>query len=235
MVTVSGPPSCGKTSVILQLAALLRERGLTAGVVKFDCLSSGDAAILRARGIPTTLGLAGGVCPDHYYICNIASCVAWGHRKGFDVLICESAGLCHRCAPHIRDIPAVCVIDCLAGIETPPKLGPMLRGADFVAVTKGDMVSQAEREVFAYRLRQENPLACVAQVSGLSGQGCDRLLRFILASREVDTLTDQYLRFPMPAAHCSYCVGQTRIGEQYQVGLQKKMEFDNDEREEDTR
>jgi len=34
---------------------------------------------------------------------------------------------------------AVCVIDNLAGINTPRKLGPMLRLADVVAVTKGDI------------------------------------------------------------------------------------------------
>ncbi|MFQ9393548.1 MAG: hypothetical protein ACLR2E_04375 [Lachnospiraceae bacterium] len=47
------------------------------------------------------------------------------------------AGLCGRCSPHIRDIPAVCVIDCLSGITAPQKIGPMLRYADFIAVTKG--------------------------------------------------------------------------------------------------
>lgn len=81
--------------------------------------------------------------------------------------------------------------------------------------------------MFIYRLQRENPLAVIQTVSGITGQGCDRLLRLILASQDVDSVTDRYLRFPMPAAHCSYCVGQTRIGEQYQVGLQKKMEFDD--------
>lgn len=225
VVTVSGPPSSGKTSVILRLAALLRERGLRAGVVKFDCLSSEDDQVFQNSDVPAVLGLAGGVCPDHYYICNIAACVGWGLRQGFDVLFCESAGLCHRCAPHIRDIPAICVIDCLAGIDTPRKLGPVLLGADAVAMTKWDLVSQAEREVFAFRLSKTNPLAAVLAVSGISGQGCERLLRIILASEDVDSLTGRYLRFPMPAAHCAYCVGQTRIGDQYQVGIQKKMEF----------
>ena len=71
-------------------------------------------------------------------------------KKGekLDLLITESAGLCGRCSPHIRDIPAVCVIDCLSGITAPQKIGPMLRYADFIAVTKGDLVSPAEREEF---------------------------------------------------------------------------------------
>ena len=148
LITVSGPPSSGKTSVILRMSSLLRERGLTAGVVKFDCIASDDAKTYESHGIPARLGIAGSVCPDHYFICNVEGCVRWGEREGFDVLFIESARLCSRFAPHIRDIPAVCVIDNLSGIRTPMKLGPILRNADIVAVTKGDMVSQAEREVF---------------------------------------------------------------------------------------
>ena len=33
------------------------------------------------------------------------------------------------------------------------------------------------------------------------------------------------LRFTMPAAACSYCTGETRIGEDYQMGMMKKMEI----------
>ena len=38
LVTIAGPPSCGKTSVILRVAEGLIEEGLKIGVVKFDCL-----------------------------------------------------------------------------------------------------------------------------------------------------------------------------------------------------
>ena len=68
-----------------------------------------------------------------------------------DLLITESAGLCNRCSPYLKDIKAVCVIDNLSGINTPKKIGPMLKLADVVVITKGDIVSQAEREVFASR------------------------------------------------------------------------------------
>jgi len=29
----------------------------------------------------------------------------------------------------------------------------------------------------------------------------------------------------MPAAICSYCTGETRIGDYYQLGMLKKMEY----------
>ena len=42
LVTVSGPPSSGKTAIILKTAATLMQKGVKVGVVKFDCLSTDD-------------------------------------------------------------------------------------------------------------------------------------------------------------------------------------------------
>ena len=95
----------------------------------------------------------------------------WGREQGLDLLITESAGLCNRCSPYITDIKGVCVIDNLSGINTPKKIGPMLKAADIVVITKGDIVSQAEREVFSGRVSAVNPRAMVMNVNGLSGQG----------------------------------------------------------------
>ena len=38
LVIFSGPPSSGKTSVILKTIEAMQGRGIKAGVVKFDCL-----------------------------------------------------------------------------------------------------------------------------------------------------------------------------------------------------
>ena len=46
-VTVSGPPSSGKTAVILKTLESLGERGITAGVVKFDCLITEDDVLYQ--------------------------------------------------------------------------------------------------------------------------------------------------------------------------------------------
>ena len=154
MITVSGPPSSGKTSVILKLAEQLKAEKLKLGVVKFDCLSAIDDELYRAAGIPVNVGLSANLCPDHFFVSNIEECVQWGLRNEFDFLITESAGLCNRCSPHIRGITALCVIDALSGVNTPQKIGPMLKLADHVVITKGDIISQAEREVFCFKTRQ---------------------------------------------------------------------------------
>lgn len=228
LLTVSGPPSSGKTSVILRLTEqLYQSMGWRVGVVKFDCLTSFDGEIYREHGIPVTVGFSGKLCPDHFFVTNIQQAFGWGVRQGLDLLITESAGLCNRCSPHIRAVPAVCVIDDLSGINTPRKLGPMLRFADVVAVTKGDIVSQAEREVFAYNIKQMNARARIVQINGITGQGAFLLSRLAQGAPELGSLSGAELRFTTPSSICSYCTGETAIGRQYQLGMTKPMEFDD--------
>nr|WP_205747680.1 GTP-binding protein [Desulforhopalus sp. IMCC35007] len=225
LITVAGPPSCGKTSVVLRTVESMQERNLKIGVVKFDCLTSEDQHRYNHAGIPVKKGLAGGLCPDHFFIANIEQALQWGIRSGFDLLIIESAGLCNRCSPHIRGVLAVCVIDQLSGVHTPRKIGPMLKSADVVVLTKGDIVSQAEREVFSFRVRQVNARAAVLPVNGLTGQGNLLLQKHFQNAPLVASLEDYKLRFTMPAALCSYCLGETRIGPDCQIGNVKTMDF----------
>ena len=216
LITIAGPPSSGKTSVILQAIECLKRDGLKAGVIKFDCLTSFDQIRYDEKEIPNHVGYSGKICPDHFYVANIDEAVRWGVRKGLDVMITESAGLCNRCAPYIEGITSVCVIDNLAGINTPKKLGPMLRFADVVVVTKGDIVSQAERDVFAYNIRQMNPFADVLFVNGITGQGAFLLARVMKAASEVTTVTNRMLKFTMPASVCFYCTGVQSIKNHHQ-------------------
>lgn len=226
-VTVSGPPSSGKTSVILKTVESLKQRGLNSGVVKFDCLYTDDDKLYEAKGIPVKKGLSGALCPDHYFVSNVSESFEWGVKQGLDILVSESAGLCNRCSPHIKEILAVCVIDNLSGINTPKKIGPMLKSADIVVITKGDIVSQAEREVFAARVAAVNPTASIMHVNGITGQGAFELSTLFASETETETLDGKSLRFSMPSALCSYCLGEKRIGAKYQMGNVRKMDVDN--------
>lgn len=227
LVTVSGPPSSGKTAIILKTAATLMQKGVKVGVVKFDCLSTDDDLLYEKAGIPVRKGISGALCPDHYFVSNIEEVSQWGMKEGFDLLISESAGLCNRCSPYIKEIGAVCVIDNLSGINTPKKIGPMLKSADIVVITKGDIVSQAEREVFASRVNSVNPKATIMHVNGLTGQGAYELGTLIYNEEvHVDTVKGRELRFPMPSALCSYCLGETRIGDEYQMGNVRKINLE---------
>lgn len=224
LVVFSGPPSSGKTSVILKTVDALKQQGISVGVVKFDCLYTDDDILYEKAGIPVKKGLSGALCPDHFFVSNIEEVVQWGRSLGLSMLITESAGLYNRCSPYIKEIKGVCVIDNLSGINTPKKIGPMLKSADIVIITKGDIVSQAEREVFASRVNSVNPTAVTMHVNGLTGQGAYELSTLLYEKeKEIDTVQGKQLRFPMPSALCSYCLGETRIGEKYQMGNVRKM------------
>lgn len=225
LITFAGPPSSGKTSVILKAIETLNFAKDEVGVVKFDCLTSFDNLRYDEKDIPIVTGFSGKLCPDHFFVSNIEAAVEWGIKSNFKILISESAGLCNRCSPYIKNILAVCVIDNLAGVNTPRKIGPMLKMADIVVVTKGDIVSQAEREVFAFNIKQVNTTARIIFVNGITGQGASLLAKYLNQAQDITGLHDMKLRFTTPAAVCSYCTGEMRIGAEYQMGTMKKMEF----------
>ncbi|MDO5715359.1 MAG: GTP-binding protein [Tissierellia bacterium] len=223
-ITFSGPPSSGKTSVIIHTIKNLKTKKLKVGVVKFDCLYTDDDKLYQQAGIPVKKGLSGGLCPDHFFVSNIDEILTWGKEQKLDLLISESAGLCNRCSPYLKEILGICVIDNLSGANTPMKIGPMLRNADIVLITKGDIVSQGEREVFASKVSAVNPRASIMNINGLTGQGCYEF-SMILNEKSFEMKKDQplELRYPMPTALCSYCLGETRVGDQYQLGNIKKI------------
>ncbi|MDM8534568.1 GTP-binding protein [Clostridiaceae bacterium HSG29] len=226
LVTVSGPPSSGKTAIIIKTIEALKQRDFKVGVVKFDCLYTDDDILYEKAGVPVKKGLSGSLCPDHYFVSNIEEVVEWGLKQKLDVLITESAGLCNRCSPYLKDIKAICVIDNLSGINTPKKIGPMLKSADIVAITKGDIVSQAEREVFASKVHLVNPKAITMHINGLTGQGAYELSTLLYDENEnITTVKGKELRFSMPSALCSYCLGEKRIGEDYQMGNVRKIKL----------
>lgn len=224
-ITVAGPPSSGKTSIILKLIEAMNIEPNKIGVVKFDCLTSFDNLRYEEKGILVRTGFSGKLCPDHFFVSNVEAAVEWGIRSGLKMLITESAGLCNRCSPYLNGILSICVIDNLSGVNTPRKIGPMLKMADVVVVTKGDIVSQAEREVFAFNIRQVNTSAKVIFINGITGQGSSMLARQLQNKAEIEGLRGRKLRFTTPAAVCSYCTGEIRIGVEYQMGTMKRMEF----------
>jgi Ni2+-binding GTPase involved in maturation of urease and hydrogenase len=225
LITVAGPPSSGKTSVIIKMIESVPALKKKSGVIKFDCISSLDEERYTSHNIMARTGIAGNLCPDHYFVSNIEECIRWAEDNCFSTLITESAGLCNRCAPHLKDVAAVCVLDILGGINTPFKTGPMLKMADVVVVTKSDLVSQAEREVFGFRIKQVNPGAQLLFINGITGQGADKLAQSLIKSESKLSSDELKLRFSMPMALCSYCLGETRVGENFQIGLSRKIKL----------
>lgn len=224
-VIVAGTPSSGKTSVMIHTLRHLLAEGFAVAVCKIDCLETSDDERYGRLGIPVAVGLSDYICPDHFYVANLEEIENWAKEQKAAVLVLETAGLCHRCAPAVYDCLTVCVLDNLIGVDTPKKVGPMLSTADIVVLTKGDIVSQAEREVFRYKVEAVNPRARFLDINGLTGQGSLALKNAILNSQPLAEIGGRELKYPMPAAICSYCAGETIVGKSYQMGNVKKVNF----------
>lgn len=223
MIIVAGTPGSGKTAVLIHALKSLKERDFKSSVVKIDCLYTDDDKKFEKIGVPTKLGLSMDMCPDHYAIYNMEDMISWALENGSDFLINETAGLCHRCAPYTMNCLGVCVIDATSGPNTPLKVGPFLSTADVAVVTKGDMISQAEREIFRERVLEVNPNCKVIEANGLSGQGCVELAEEMLKAKEV-ALEEEKLRHSAPLAVCTLCVGETKVNKKYHRGILRRID-----------
>ena len=223
-IIVAGAPSAGKTSVIVRLLRHTQAEGFKAAAVKFDTRSSLDPERYAGElGIPAIGGYSGYLCPDHYFISNMEEALEWGLSRQADYLFIETAGLCLRCAPHIEGVPALTVVDSLGGLQAPQKMGPLLSMADILILSKGDLVSQAEREAIIFGLGAANPAAAIYQVNGLLGTGSLALWRALAQMPDIVEMEGRKLRHDMPAALCSYCTGEKRVGRRYQTGSVEKL------------
>jgi len=223
MVIVAGTPGSGKTAVLIHALRSLKQRGLNSSVVKIDCLYTDDGKKFEKIGVPTKVGLSMDMCPDHYAIYNIEDMIDWADENDSEYLIVETAGLCHRCAPYTVHSLGVCVIDATSGPNTPLKVGPFLSTADIAVITKGDMISQAEREIFRERILEVNPKCKVIEANGLSGQGCIELAEEIVKSPEV-SLEEEKLRHSAPLAVCTLCVGETKVNKKHHRGILRRID-----------
>ncbi|MDD2382406.1 MAG: GTP-binding protein [Mariniphaga sp.] len=223
VVIVAGTPGAGKTAVLLHTLRHLLEQQKLISIAKVDCLYTDDHIRFQKIGIPTLLGLSKDMCPDHFTIFNLSEMVEFAQKNNSDMLIVETAGLCHRCAPYTTNSLGVCVIDATSGPNTPLKVGPFLSTANVVAITKGDIISQAEREIFRERILEMNPGCRIIEANGLTGKGAAELANYFSESSGFDCETEE-LRHNAPFSICTLCVGETRILKNYHRGVLRHMD-----------
>jgi len=84
---------------------------------------------------------------------------------------------------------------------------PLVETADFVALTRAELLSPAEREIFVRRLRRVNPRATVVPANGLTGEGTLELAGAIERLPPARFLDIEPLRATVPAGFCHFCQG----------------------------
>jgi Ni2+-binding GTPase involved in maturation of urease and hydrogenase len=222
MVVTAGTPGSGKTSVLMHVIRDLKRVGVKPALVKIDCLWTEDDTRFKRLDVPVAVGLSRDMCPDHYAIYNVEEMLDWAAEQNADVLLNETAGLCLRCAPYPDSCLAVCVIDVTTGPNTPLKVGPLLTTADAVVTTKGDLVSQAEREVFRERILEANPRCRIIEANGLSGKGSAELADLIRGWSDISG--EMVLRHNPPLGVCMLCTGELRVAKDHHRGVLRHID-----------
>jgi Ni2+-binding GTPase involved in maturation of urease and hydrogenase len=210
LVICAGSTTSGKTSVLRHVIRKLLARSIRVAYLKYDVQYTTDAvALAKEFGIPTAVEYSGEFCPDHASVTTLYDHIKLASRTGAEIFLVETAGLCLRCAPYARteESLGIAILEETSGIDLPFKIGPMLTIADVAVITKTDMVSQAEREIFRARTRSAAPnVQKVWEIDALRGIGVDPLVQKILATPELVGIPE--LRGLPPMGTCTVCNGK---------------------------
>lgn len=226
LIIVAGPPSSGKTAVVKQLIRSLED--LSASYLKIDVIAATEDEEIREEfGIPTRKVYSGDLCPDHAGIMILDEAVLWAEEKKADILIVESAGLCLRCTPYTTQSLGIVVLSAISGIQSPAKMAPMIALADIAVVTRIDLVSQAEKEVFREKIRGIRGDIDIVETNAVQGTGLRYLTRAIHEAEPVTDRTAITLRGIPPLGVCTVCIGKKQIGWKSHFGVIRRLDGDD--------
>ncbi|MDD5024570.1 MAG: GTP-binding protein [Methanoregula sp.] len=228
LIIVAGPPSAGKTSVIRQIIKKFNKTALTA-YLKIDVVRAfEDEELHEEFGIPTKKVYSGDLCPDHMGIMVLRDAIAWAEGLSANMLIVESAGLCLRCTPYTTQAYGIAVLPAVSGSNSPLKMAPLIALADSAVVTKTDLVSQAEKEVFRECIRSVIPTIDIVETNAVQGTGLRYLLKAIAQYPDISDADTISLRGTPPLGVCTICIGKKDIGWQHHFGVVRPLdEADN--------
>lgn len=223
LIMCAGPPTSGKTTVLRHVVRRLLKKGRRLAYLKVDVQFADEDELFRSEfGIPARKVYSGELCPDHASVLVLGDAVKWAEEQGADLIV-ETAGLCLRCAPYIVGSLGIVVLEATSGMNLPRKIGAMLTLADIAVVTKIDLVSQAEREVFRANIMDAARLD-VLEADALRGIGIDRLVRRIERTDEIKK--PLMLKGSPPVATCTICAGKKNIGWEHHFGVLRTLDSD---------
>jgi len=224
VIICAGPPTNGKTTVLKQAIRRLIHKGRKLAFLKIDVQFADEDEMLKEEfAIPAKKIYSGDLCPDHCAVLVLGEAVEWAQKKNCEMLIVETAGLCLRCSPYITGGFGIVVIEATSGMNLPKKIGPMLSLADLVVVTKIDLVSQAEREVFRANILDTARIGII-ETDALHGINIDHVVKKM---ENVGDIREPFiLKGNPPVGTCTICAGKKDIGWQKHFGVVRKLDTD---------
>jgi Ni2+-binding GTPase involved in maturation of urease and hydrogenase len=224
LVIIAGPPSAGKTAVTRQIIRHFLAKKKCA-FLKIDVVRAFEDEELRTEfGIPARKIYSGDLCPDHTGVMVMKDALVWAEAEGADIFIIESAGLCLRCSPYVTQSLGIVVLSAVSGMNSPLKMGPMIALADVAVITKTDLVSQSEKEVFREKTKEVAPAIDIIETNAIQGTGLRYLMRTIDELADITDKDTIMLRGVPPLGVCTICVGKREIGWQNHFGVIRKLD-----------
>ncbi|MCK9555515.1 cobalamin biosynthesis protein [bacterium] len=224
LMILAGPPSAGKTSIVKNIMRRLYPR-VKISFLKIDVVVTFEKEEIGKDfpDIPVKIVYSGDLCPDHAGVMVMKDGIEWAEKNKSELLIVESAGLCLRCSPYLNQGLGIVVLSMLGGMNSPLKMGPMVGLADIAVVTKIDLISQAEREVFRQKVHEVNNSIRLYEVNALQGTGIDRLLVELKDMKDIKP-ESLVLKGVPPLGVCTICIGKKDIGWQNHFGVIRKLD-----------
>jgi len=224
LLIIAGSSSGGKTAVVRQIIKNLPEDALPA-FLKIDVVhATEDKELAEEFGIPVKKVYSGDVCPDHMGILVLDDTLNWAKSISRNILIIESAGLCLRCTPYTTDSLGIAVVSSISRTNSPFKMAPLLALADVAVVTKTDLVSQAEKEVFRESIRKVVPGIDIVETNAIQGTGLRCLMRRIAEQPDIGS-DPIMLRGSPPLGVCTICIGKKEIGWKNHFGVIRPLDM----------
>jgi Ni2+-binding GTPase involved in maturation of urease and hydrogenase len=222
LIICAGPPTSGKTTVLRQaMKKLILNYKLA--FLKIDVqYATEDEDFNKEFGIPAMKIYSGDLCPDHCNVTVLGDAIDWAKAKNADILVVETAGLCLRCSPYTEGSLGVVVLEATSGMNLPKKIGPMLGLADVAVVTKIDLISQAEREVFRAKINETSKVAII-ETDALHGINIGHLVKRIENLPEL-LLDRPELRGNPPVGTCTICNGIKTVGKEAHFGVVRVLD-----------
>ena len=225
LIIIAGPPSAGKTAASKQIIRSLPD--IRAAYLKIDVVcATEDEEIREEFHIPSRKIYSGDLCPDHAGIMILDEAISWAMNERADMLIVESAGLCLRCTPYTTQSFGIVVLSAISGIQSPAKMAPMIALADIAVVTRIDLVSQAEKEVFREKIRGIRSDIDIVETNAVQGTGMRYLTRAIENAADITDPSIITLRGIPPLGVCTVCIGKKNIGWKNHSGVLRRLDGD---------